>query len=187
MLLALQWSGIGTTLAGMTISGGATWINVYSSGNTKIWWKIAGGSEPTSYNFTHTGGAAGSIVFMVAVQDPLSAPPTVIAQGHTNNTQAFTPSLTPSGESDLDIRWVTGSDRTDISPPPIFWTPPAGYTSRVEARVTDEMSAILATKQLSSRAPTGTQIFTANTPLFSLGEFTIGVGSSSFSGWGMPI
>jgi hypothetical protein len=144
-----------------TPTGGATWQQLDSEESflaAKLFWKIAGGSEPSSYGFTQQSSSDGvGIVVDVSGAD-ISEPQ------HDTSTSGFgsnvaTPSLTPVAVGDLDIRF--GAALT-FEVGSASWSPPSTYTEREDV-VGDFVSATCATKTLSSTSATGTQNFNAGT------------------------
>jgi hypothetical protein len=116
LLIALHFVDIGTLSDMGTPSGGASWGTVTDSRSegddsllAKMWDKTAGGSEPSTYGFTQNSGADG-VVFIVAIQAGTWTGTPVIANQSNPETAAFlTPTTTPSGENDLEIRAVAGT------------------------------------------------------------------------------
>lgn len=113
ILIAFQ-SGDWSHAASMgTPTGGATWQPLTSRTlgsytlHTKVWWKVAGGSEPANYGFTQ-GFDCDGITVIAAVRDASGTP---VFDSVTNNGTAFfdTPSITPAGLADFELRYVAGT------------------------------------------------------------------------------
>lgn len=98
------------SLAAMTVPvGGATWLPLASvTGGSvygKVWWKVAGSSEPTSYTFTQGASSYGGVV-IVAIQDAAATAPIFASTATGTGANIDTPSITPAGADDLDIRFL---------------------------------------------------------------------------------
>jgi hypothetical protein len=171
------------TLADMgTPTGGATW-NLLASrirddgtgAGSKAWWKVAGGSEPSTYGFTQNSGADGS-VSIIAVQDGATSTPVVAQSGSNSSTSSCTtPSTTPTGSDDFEIRCVAlhapGSPRT--------FTPPAGFTERTDIQSGNYALTTTATRTLVSGGASGVQTFTADTGVPEYHGFTVNIAASA--------
>lgn len=150
-----------------TPTGGATWQALDSASNflaAKLFWKIAGSSEPSSYGFTQASGSDG-IGIVVAVSEADASEPQHGTSTAGSGSSVTTPSLTPVALGDLDLRFgaaVTFGDE-------VTWTPPSTYSQR-ENVAGSTVYATCATKTLSSTSATGTQNFGAGvTPIDRLG------------------
>lgn len=183
VLVAFHGADVGALTDMGTPTGGATW-NLLASrarddatgAGSKVWWKVAGASEPTSYGFTQGSNADGA-VSIVAVQNASSNTP-VIAQtgGTTSGTSKATPSTTPNGSDDLEIRCVIlhapgASGLTS--------TAPATYTEQTDVESGQYVLSTTATKALTSGAATGTQNFTISASVSEWHGFTVDIGSSA--------
>lgn len=175
-------NGVFTSMTAPT--GGTTWllldqrqrVNTSQSG-TKIWWKVAGASEPSTYGIIKSSSGDGA-VSIIAVSDASTATP-VIAQngGTTATTTVSTPSTTPpTGAGDFEVRcvalFVPGAART--------WTPPAGFTERTDVQASALWtSTTTATRTLSAGGATGTADFTASGTVSEYHGFTVNLGPPS--------
>lgn len=180
-------------LSDMTPSGGIAW-NLLASrarefgfgAGTKVWWRIAGGSEPSSYVFNH-GLDADATVSIIGVQDASLNTPVVAQSGGTGmTTSVSTPSTTPTGSDDFEIRCavVHVPETADT----IFWTPPAGFTERTDVNSRRRATVGTATRTLAGGGATGTHVFTASVNVNEFQGFTVNIaGRSGFTGWGMPL
>lgn len=148
-------TGIGTP------TGGTTWQSLDSvSGfglGGKVFWKVAGGSEPSSYGFTRSGGN-GSAAIVVAVSEASASEPLHATSTAGSTTAVTTPTLTPAALGDFDLRFGAASAFGST----IAFTPPSTYTEREDVDGTF-VFATCATKTLASTSATGTQNFTAST------------------------
>ncbi|WP_031165977.1 hypothetical protein [Streptosporangium roseum] len=145
-----------------TPTGGATWTLVTTLGAdssfciAKLWRKTAGGSEPSTYTLTQ-GSPDDSVAIVISLVDASTSAPVVATDlGDFGTTTISTPSTTPTGPSDIDLRFVAAYG----VPSGTTWTPPAGYTERADIQSADNPTASLATKALSGSGATGTQNFT---------------------------
>lgn len=149
IMVAFQSSDWGSASGMTTPTGGASWtlLAELDSGtnvlHTKIWWKVAGGSEPSTYGFTQA--SSGDAV--VGIATLLNATGSAVFDGVENNGTAFfdTPSITPIGEADYELRWVAGTSGTGVA-----WTSPSGYTEAIDAQSSTFTAASLAHASLSA-------------------------------------
>lgn len=135
---------------------------------TKVWWKISTGAEPANYIFFHNAASDG-LCTMAAIKDAGHAPPIVAfssaISGSPLGASHSTPSTTPAGNNDFELRWcamakdTTGAANT--------WTPPAGFTERSDLQSTTWTTGSLATRPLTSNAATGTHSFTSSSTEFN--------------------
>lgn len=177
VLVAFHSADVGALANMGTPSGGATWSLLASrarddgtGAGTKVWWKVAGASEPASYTFTQDSGADGS-VSIVAVQGGATTTP-VVAQ--TGGTAAGTAKATPStaGQAgDLEIRCVA------IHTPgsAVTWTPPAGFTERTDNQSGTFAGTTTATRALAAGGATGVHNFTASASFSEWHGFTVNI------------
>jgi hypothetical protein len=183
MLVLCHLSTAGVLADMGTPSGGTTWLPLDSSlwvnpngGGVKIWWKIAGGSEPASYGLTQNSGGRGSCS-IVAVQDPGTGTPVVDHSGASGNTTSLTtPSTVPNGPDDFEIRFACGRANGFQT---VSFTPPAGFDERTDITSSIGLaSQSAATRTLSSGGPTGTHDFALSAPLTNYLGFTVDVAST---------
>lgn len=163
-------------------TGGATW-NLLASrirddgtgAGTKVWWKVAGGSEPSTYGLTQNSGADGS-VSIIAVQDGATSTPVVAQSGSNVSTSSCTtPSTTPTGSDDFEIRCV--ALHAPVSPR--TFTSPAGLTERTDIQSGNYALTTTATRTLASGGATGVQTFTADTGVPEYHGFTVNIAASA--------
>src|SRR5690606_24174199 len=160
----------GGTPAGMgTPTGGTTWtqlgstLTVGTGGNqthTKVWWKTAGGSEPSLYNFTQDAGVDATVA-VVALRGHKTGATPVIATSNTGTSVGTvgTPSTTPTKADDFELRWMTAFRDEG-------WTPtitnPSGFTQVTAVNSTDWSYSRVISRQLSSSSATGVHNFTVS-------------------------
>ncbi|WP_157251032.1 hypothetical protein [Nonomuraea typhae] len=111
VLVAFQAGDWGTASAMATPTGGTTWQLLTSRDagenalHSKVWWKVAGGSEPSTYGFTQASASDG-VVIIAAVRDASGTP--TFASTDNDGTAFFdTPSITPAGTADYELRFVS--------------------------------------------------------------------------------
>jgi len=194
VLIACQVADWGDLSSMSTPTGGATWqlLAQRSAGDepgifVKVWWKYAGGDEPASYGFSQDDRAFGAVA-IVAVQDAkLDITPLVQQSGGTNSSTVTTPSITPAGADDLDIRIAAGT-AADMSS--ATWSAPSQWTHRVasgEGGVGDGAGVAMATRELNSASPTGTQNYGCSETLGFWAGFSVAVASAPPPGGRPPV
>jgi hypothetical protein len=133
VLVAIHAADTGTVTQLGTPTGGAAWSLLGSvthgagSGHMRIWWKVAGASEPASYGFTKDSNADSSIAIL-AVAGADTATPKIGLVSAQNGAVVDTPSTVPAGADDFDIRIGAGYASSGAA---MSWSPPAGYTNTV--------------------------------------------------------
>lgn len=149
----------------------------------RLWWKVASG-EPASYSLTPTGGGDNT-VSVVCVQDALSGTPVVAFVGDSvSSAIVATPSTTPNGVDDFEVRFV-GGRATGSS-----YTPPAGFTERTDLVSGTSAAQSSATRPLTGNGATGVHNFTSATNMPRYLGFTVNIASApgpTFIGWGIPL
>ncbi|MGV9779831.1 hypothetical protein [Streptosporangium sp. NPDC003464] len=156
-----------------------------AEGGTKVWWKVAAPSEPSSYDFLH-GFDPDAVVSIIAVQDGSLNTPVVAQSGSSGlTTSVSTPSTTPTGSDDFEIRCAIAQQTQIVA---VTWTPPAGFTERTDVQSRTKTSAAVATRTLASSGATGTHTFTVSSNIEAWHGFTVNIAArSGFTGWGMPL
>ncbi|WP_326637260.1 hypothetical protein OG884_26465 [Streptosporangium sp. NBC_01755] len=171
------------TLANMgTPSGGATWTSLATRNSgtahdmkTKVWWKIAGGSEPADYGFTQNSAGQGCVV-IAAISGAAATTPVVAQSGNDAfATTTSTPGITPTGANDLELRWAAGNPDFDT----VAWSPPATYTEQADIQSGGNTAATLATKVLTSSATTSSLNFTSSPEVGFRHGFTVAVATGA--------
>ena len=170
LLIAFHTVVAGGTPESMgTPTGGATWTQLGSTleigtganlSITKVWWKIAGGSEPGSYSFTQEGGVDATVA-VVALRGHKAGSTPVIATSSTGTSVGTvgTPSTTPHNENDFELRWMTVHRG-------MGWTPtitnPGGFSQVTAVNSTNWSYSRVISRQLSSSSATGVHNFTVS-------------------------
>ncbi|MEV4383925.1 hypothetical protein, partial [Streptosporangium sp. NPDC049644] len=176
ILIAFQASDTDSTLTDLgTPTGGATWqlLGSRSGGPIqKYWWKVAGGSEPTTYGFTQ-GSTANGIVIIVAVSGGATTTPIHANNSSGSTTTVTTPTITSPGADALELRFASG-----IAGGATTWTPPSGHTERREQQVSTNLSGHVTTRALTAGGATGTANHTASVNQTSRGGVTIAVATA---------
>ncbi|MFI6510143.1 hypothetical protein ACIBCT_21265 [Streptosporangium sp. NPDC050855] len=181
LLLAFHSMDQGTLAQMGTPTGGATWLSLgtRNSGTgydmkTKLWWKIAGASEPANYGFTENSTGTGCVAIVAIMGADTTVTPVVAQAGSDAGFEVTvaTPSSTPTGSDDLELRWAAGNPDFEA----VTWTAPATYTKQADLQG-NNTTACLATKQLTSSAATGVQNFTASVGVGNRHGFTVDVAS----------
>jgi len=162
MLLAIQAADWGT-LADMTPPSGGGWAELASftddtdvTANVRLWWKVAGASEPSSYTFNQPFGSDG-VVILVAIADAGDDPPVVdfITGLYTSPPVIPTPGITPPAAQSLELRiaacWTWE---------PASFTPPPGYTLVATVQSRNYTAACVAARTLPDASPTPQANFT---------------------------
>lgn len=147
-----------TAPSGFELVTGPTWpISETISGFNvadRLYWKVAGGSEPTSYAFTHT--TANSAVIAIRVTGAGASPSFVISTNSgTGTTATFTGITTTKAES-LILAFMQDFGDTANN-----LTPPTGTTPTFTERL-DTVLAYACTGTLASAGATGNKTMTNN-------------------------
>lgn len=173
LLLSLQFA---TTTLG-SITSGWSQLRTSSAGIlSRVGMKVAGASEGANYTFTQGGVGDDGCAIIIAWRDVLAGSTPVSAVGTTSTgSNVITPSVTPGGDDDVEVRFACAAEVT-------AFTAPSGMTLRASVSVSSFFAAGCATRTLSSGAATGTVNFPANaTPDVPHG-YTITIqGGSAFS------
>lgn len=185
ILLAFHSVDAGTLAQMGTPTGGATWLSLgtRNSGTgtdnkTKVWWKVAGGSEPSTYGFTQNSAATGVLAVTAVMGANTALTPVITQTGNdTAATTVPTPGLTPAGVDDLELRWASGFPDGEV----LAWTSPATYTELADLQSAggNRHGGSLAAKQLTSGAATGSLNFTASVSISFRHGFTVAVASAA--------
>lgn len=137
--------------AGSTIpsTGTSTW--------GKVFYKVAGGSEPASYTFALASGSSTSL-HLLAISGANTGSPLSVAPAVTNaaaSTSMVAPSISVAA-GDLLVCSFTGQSTTALS-----WTPPGGMTEASDA-ASSYCAGEVATEVRATAGATGTRTATAN-------------------------
>ncbi len=142
IMLAFQAGDWGSASSLGTPTGGTTWTLLTSRDggdytlHTKVWWKTAGGSEPSTYSFSQATGSDGH-VSIVAIQNGTGTP--VFDSTDDNGTAFFTtPAITPTGTADIEYRFVSATGGGSGST--WDWSGTSGPDAAPYAELTDSQS-----------------------------------------------
>lgn len=179
VLLAFQSADGGSdpSSAMTTPTGGSIWrlldsLATNAGGTyflaTKVWWKLAGASEPASYGFAHLAASDG-VCAVTNVKNTSTATPVVAQSSEASpGTTVDTPSTTPTGDNDFELRWVAASDSGGGSSAVTWADPGPAFDERADLQSTSFTTGCLATRALTSGSGTGVQTFTATVPAGTL-------------------
>src|SRR5690606_25959953 len=172
ILISLQFNGVGVG----SPPAGWTQLRNYTSGiESRLAWKGAGSSEPASYTFSQSTGGIGGGAIVIALQGASTSTPVSAVGSAGSGSTVTTPSVTPAGSDDLDLRFAVAVDSSSFSPP-------AGFTERADVvrdDAGDTIAAACATRPLASGAATGTANFTASPSPFLRHGYTVTVSGGS--------
>jgi hypothetical protein len=163
-LICVQTCDLNGSLAGMTAPSG--WVERGSSsrsdvGFMKVWTKVAGPSEPTTYTFPDPGGAQDCAIILAATgQDPnspIAAGPTFASGAASTSHPA--PSVAGVANGLLVTAHAAGTGGTTRS-----YTPPSGMTERQESGASTGATIVLElnTLDLAAGGQTGTKTATCS-------------------------
>jgi hypothetical protein len=158
VMLAFHQADTGT-LAQMTLTGGATWqlLTSLSTGglNLKVWWKVAGGSEPASYPVAQDSGSDGVVTIVYGVDVDTTATPIFSAPfGQTGSSGNLnTQGITPAGADDLEYRLYGGGGSGSHTWTIAASSPTFSQTPNIQSR--DFSNHRVAYRPLTSSAATG--------------------------------
>ncbi|MFD1546998.1 hypothetical protein [Nonomuraea guangzhouensis] len=180
LLLAWHSADIGALTSMSVSAAGTAWSTLTTAGVDgtnpgKLYWKVAGGSEPSSYTFNQDSGADAAAT-MIAIQDGSSNTPVFATGTGGSGTTIQTPSTTPAGTTDLDVRFVSASGALGTSE---SLTAPGTYTEFADIGSRQFVYVSAAYKVLSSGSATGTQNFTITTSPTTRRGVTVTVTSGS--------
>jgi hypothetical protein len=164
LMVAVQACDLNGSLAGMTAPTG--WVERGNSSRTdvgfmKVWIKVAGPSEPTTYTFPDPGGAQDCVIALAfTAQDPnapLAAAPTFASGAAATAHPA--PSVAGVAGGMLVTAHLAGTAGTARS-----YTPPTGMTERQESAAGTSPTIVLevSTLALATAGATGTKSATCS-------------------------
>lgn len=185
LLLAFHAADIGDLSDMPAPTDGAAWnlLDDYSDGTdtiqVRVWWKIAGSSEPSSWEFDQNDGADGTVI-VVAYRDAADDTPTVeVAPGEPFSTsEVDTPGITPPSAASTELRFAAGTPFDENN----AWTTPAGLSELADIQSSSYTTAVLAARDLESDSPTGIITFTASALLDHSVGVTVGIAGTASSG-----
>lgn len=184
VLIAFQTVAFGSASSMTTPSGGATWTLLTSVNGSdgiasiRVWWKVAGASEPTSYTFRQSSGNTGGFTVIAAVHSADTGTPLRAVGARSGESSVDTPGVTPTSTGAFEMRFVSGVGIDDVS-----WTPPTGYTERVDT-LSGLVGASLVTRTLTAAASSGDKTHTASSFLLGGEGVTVAVLAGASSGGG---
>jgi hypothetical protein len=180
VLVAFQTVGTFAPPPSSPSGGGTVWQALGSRtgtewGGTKVWWKVAGPSEPAQYSFAVSSSGFDSVAAIVAIADSDGSTPLLSSTENGADTSVGCPSVSPSTDQGVTIRWAAALVAGSSS----GWTPPSGHTEQVD-RTGFGASAGLATRARTAAGAVGTATYTigGSAPIYSHG-FTVDVGGTS--------
>ncbi|WP_433355609.1 hypothetical protein ACQP25_17195 [Microtetraspora malaysiensis] len=162
LLFAFQVADRGPITNLTAPTGGATWqlLDTLDNGSNqfiRLWWKVAGASEPASYTINQRSGSDGAVI-MVAVMGAVVTTP-VVAHGTAGSGSLITtPSITPPAAGSLEIRFVGAYPEGVV----LTFTAPSGFTKVLDAQSRNYTAASSASRLLSGTGSTGTADFTVS-------------------------
>lgn len=183
VLIAFQTNSAGGSMPTPT-GGGTAWQPLGSRADesgewvgSRVWWKIAGPNEPSSYGFVNGSGLA--VVAIAAISDADGAIPRINSQKNSPSDDSVTaPSVIATNSAGVTLRWAAAVLSSSGS-----WMSPPGHTELMDRSVPSLGAASLAFRSRPVPGATGPATFTWNgqlgiTPIFSHG-FTVDVGGTA--------
>jgi hypothetical protein len=168
--------------SGIGITGGSTW-NSLTSGLTeetgyRLFWKIAGGSEPANYSVSYNSGSnAYSIAHIITSNDAgTSAPVWQVTNTAGSGTTGPTPGITPPDATALEVRFILASNSSGGAR---TWTSPGGLTERTDINESGFTNGSSATRTLASGSATTSLNFTASGTVNDRVGITVGIPSGA--------
>lgn len=114
-MILIHFADVGATTDMTTPTGGATWNSLGTSTSgldalqARVWHKTAGASEPSTYVMTQNSNSDGVVVCITISNADLAATPILSFMSNDEKLVFSTPSTTPAGANDLEIRACGGS------------------------------------------------------------------------------
>lgn len=175
-LVAFQNADEGINANTLTLTGGTTW-NVLASGtnngNTyKVYWKLAGSSEPANYSYDWNDSSAFSTCHIIRAENAgTEAPVFQVGTQASSGTSVSTPGITPPDENALEVRFACGvGSGSNFS-----FTAPAGLTERTDTTLGGYPGGSTATRTLNSSSATSALNFTASATISGRVGITLGI------------
>ncbi|MEV0313537.1 hypothetical protein [Nonomuraea fuscirosea] len=151
VMFAFQVCDIGRQNDLTAPSGGDAWQLLYGSGTFqgriflhKIWWKLAGSAEPTSYGFTKASGSDGVAVVLSVANADTSVAPQFVAQ-HVDSLSSILTEGIGSGPA-LDIRWAAALPDGEQ----LTWTADSAWAVQASLNSDVYASGWLGTRELAA-------------------------------------
>lgn len=181
-MVAVICNDVGNNGTGITLTGGSTW-NSLDAGLTggvgyRLFWKLAGGSEPTNYVVDYNdASSAYSVASIITSNDagtgaPVWAKTSTAAAGTTGPT----PGITPPDATALEARFIVSSTESPVTR---TWTSPGGLTERTDIQQSQFPTMSSATRTLASGTATTSLNFTANGSVTDRIGYTVGIPSAN--------
>lgn len=118
ILIAFHSADFGSLADMGTPTGGATWLPLGDMANggtntlkTKVWWKVTTATDvsASNYGFTQNSGADGVITLALIRFADTTVTPIIQEMSNDGLSLFSTPSTTPAGTDDYELRWVGGA------------------------------------------------------------------------------
>lgn len=115
ILIAFHSADYGALTDMTTPTGGATWLplgSLAASGTnslkSKVWWKVTSAADvsASNYGFTQNSGADGVVTLALVRFADIAATPIIATMTNSGTALFVTPSTTPAGPDDAELRWV---------------------------------------------------------------------------------
>lgn len=197
LMIAFQLSD--SVTSSMAISGGSSWTVIYTHASVgeKIYAKIAGASEPSTYPCSQGSSAVGGMIHLISIANPINTTlPTALKSSDTTSTSIDTPSLTSVGSADIDLRWVPVQLPSSVTSDYSLSGIPSGYSFLAGGFRSDptsgwhRLSSDVCKRDTPPVGSTGVKTFVGNQSVTDSG-YSILIPSllatTGFTGWGMPI
>jgi hypothetical protein len=161
-------TGVVTTPTTMTPPAGWTRLGTRSPGSfasyagscVECWYKVAVAGEPANYAIAYDHSTTINAIIVRFTGSDKTSPINANAQtpNETFTTSWPTPTVTPSVNGCLICSLPIGVDRSTT-----IYTPPSGFTTRVDSRFASaNMNIVLGTKTQAVAAGTGSLVWTLN-------------------------
>jgi len=181
-MVAAVVNDVGNNGSGIGITGGSTWTSLDSGllGGIgyRLFWKIAGSSEPANYSVSYNGASSAYAVAQIVTSNDAGTGAPVWAKTATagSGTTGPTPGITPPDATALEVRFILAGVE---SPATRTWTAPVGLTEQTEIQQSQFPNGSSATRTLVSGSATTSLNFTANGAVVDRVGYTVGVPSAN--------
>jgi len=173
----LFFAGISARATGTTITPPAGWNQVVTTGSTAnlrqtVFYKVATGSEPSTYTFTLSASvkASGVIVSYAGIN---TTTPVEVSGGQPNasSTSITAPSVSPALSPSIMLGFYGNAHSDAITAPGTFTA--RGTDASTSNGVTSRTATLAAEKSLSTSGATGTTTATAASAGENIGQVLI--------------